>query len=308
MHFSIFITSALTVGALARPRPADDAAAAQVTPRADKGLSRPPAPAAVAPTPRPFVQSSPSRAPLGPPRPSPIQPSPNRVPPLAVQPSSSRAIASVASPLQQASLAPAVAPPPAITPPPIGRVQDTHISGPSQASLSAGPEYQRAILYHHNAARANHNASPLVWDNALVNNALYTARTCIFEHSIPPGVRNGQNLFITSGSNFNVTAGITEFWYKSEFPYMQPYFGNTPQLPDAVFHQVGHLTQMLWKTTTSVGCVSVDCTGRMVVPGGSPRLDKYTVCNYSPPGNVRGGYAAGVGPPIQSTSLGSWLD
>jgi hypothetical protein len=130
---------------------------------------------------------------------------------------------------------------------------------------------------------------------------------CNFAHYIPPGVSNGQNLFTVSGTAFNVTAGITESWYKSEFPPMLPYFGQA-NLPDDVFHQVGHLTQVVWQGTTSVGCVSIDCGSTMMVNGAVSTLNKFTVCNYAPPGNIVGQYDIGVLPPISTTNLGSWSD
>jgi hypothetical protein len=173
--------------------------------------------------------------------------------------------------------------------------------------LSSGIDYQNAILYHHNAARANHNAAPLVWDTTAEANARIAAEKCTFAHYIPPGVSEGQNLFTVSGTAFNVTAGITESWYKSEFPPMVPYFGQA-SIPDSVFHSVGHLTQVLWKGTTGVGCVSLDCGTNMIVNGQTSTLNKFTVCNYSPPGNIATLYADNVGYPIQSTNLGSWSD
>jgi uncharacterized protein YkwD len=183
-----------------------------------------------------------------------------------------------------------------------------HTPGPGQATLSVGTEYQNAILYHHNAARANHNAAPLVWNQTVADTAALAADTCNFAHYIPAGAGQGQNLFTVSGDYFNVTAGITESWYKGEFQAMLPYFGQA-NIPDDVFHNVGHLTQVLWKGTTSVGCVSIDCGANMIVGGqkGS-NLNKYTVCNYYPAGNVGGQYAIDVGTPISTTNLGSWLD
>jgi hypothetical protein len=183
----------------------------------------------------------------------------------------------------------------------------SHTSGKSQAYLSSGPEYQAAILYHHNAARANHNAAPLTWDNNCAATALQAANRCTFEHYIPTGVRQGQNLFTVSGDAFNVTAGITESWYKGELGPMRPYFGQA-NIPDEVFHDVGHLTQMVWKGTTSVGCVSIDCGSRMLVGGKPSTMNKFTVCNYAPAGNVGGGYAANVAYPNSLTALGSWSD
>jgi hypothetical protein len=185
-------------------------------------------------------------------------------------------------------------------------VGPSHISGPNQASLSSGPDYTAAVLYHHNAARANHGAGMMNWCSDCETAARTTAELCIFEHSIPAGVNQGQNLFTVSGDSFNVTAGITESWYKAELPFMNGYFGMA-NIPDDVFHKVGHFTQVVWIDSTSVGCVSQDCTGRMIVNGASSNLDKFTVCNYDPAGNVNDGYGLNVLPPI-SNNLGRWDD
>ncbi len=185
-----------------------------------------------------------------------------------------------------------------------------HTPGAGQAYLNvgSGADYRNSILYHHNAARANHNAAPLVWNDTVAATAKITADTCRFEHYLPNGSGQGQNLFTISGDYFNVTAGITESWYKGEFAPMIPYFGK-PDVPSDVFSEVGHLTQVLWKGTTSVGCYSLDCGSRMVVGGQSgSRLNKYTVCNYYPAGNYGGQFANNVGRPISTTALGSWIN
>jgi hypothetical protein len=104
-----------------------------------------------------------------------------------------------------------------------------------------------------------------------------------------------------------VTAGITESWYKGEFAAMSAHYGKA-SLTDDVFHKVGHLTQMLWKSTTGVGCVSLDCGDSMIVDNEPSTLNKFTVCNYSPQGNVGTLYGQNVGLPISSTNLGSWAD
>ncbi|KAJ8110141.1 hypothetical protein OPT61_g6940 [Boeremia exigua] len=197
----------------------------------------------------------------------------------------------------------------AVPPTPSGAPLDPgHTPGAGQASLSSGSAYQKSILYHHNIARANHDAAPLIWNDTVAATAKITADTCRFEHYLPPNAGQGQNLFTTSGNYFNVTAGITESWYKGEFEAMRPHFGK-PNLDSAVFHEVGHLTQVLWKGTTSVGCYSLDCGDRMVVGNQNPsRLNKYTVCNYYPPGNYGGQYAVNVGFPKSYTALGSWIN
>lgn len=184
----------------------------------------------------------------------------------------------------------------------------SRLSGPKQAYLSAGTEYQDAILFHHNAARANHDARPLLWDPVAESNARIAARSCTFNHYLPPGIQEGQNLFAVSGNAFNVTAGIIESWYKNELPYMRGFFG-AEDIPEDVFHRVGHLTQVLWKATNRIGCASINCGKNMKVDGNpSSSLNKYTVCNYIPAGNIAGRYADNVGTLVPRAKLGSWAD
>ncbi|RYN54833.1 hypothetical protein AA0118_g8944 [Alternaria tenuissima] len=182
-----------------------------------------------------------------------------------------------------------------------------HPSGTDQAYLSSGPDYQAAVLFHHNAARANHNADPLIWDPDCEANARIAASRCNFEHYIPKGAGQGQNLFVVSGDAFNATAGISESWYHGELDPMKPWFGKN-NLPHEVFEQVGHLTQLVWKETTKVGCVSLDCGTAMIVNGQGSTMNKYTVCNYAPAGNFGGKYAANVEPPAPSAKLVGWAD
>jgi uncharacterized protein YkwD len=186
------------------------------------------------------------------------------------------------------------------------QVADSHRSGPQQAQLSAGPDYQASVLYHHNVARANHNAMPLTWDAKCEANARIAAQRCTFEHYIPQGAGQGQNIWASYGS-FNVTGGITENWYNSELPLMMPYFGQA-DIPSQAFGSVAHLTQMAWKPTTGVGCASVDCRGKMKVYGQLSNIDKFTVCNYAPAGNVFGRFAQNVDPPRSTTNLARWTD
>ncbi|KAL6154321.1 hypothetical protein ACJQWK_01672 [Exserohilum turcicum] len=181
-----------------------------------------------------------------------------------------------------------------------------HISGIDQAYLATGPDYKAAILFHHNVIRANHHAAPLSWDSKCEENARIAANRCNFEHFIPKGAGQGQNLFTVSGRAFNVTAAITESWYHGELSPMMPWFGKA-SLPHDVFEKVGHLTQLVWKGTTKVGCVSLDCGTAMTVDGRPSTMNKYTVCNYAPAGNVVGKYAVNVVPP-QSTNAIGWAD
>jgi hypothetical protein len=43
--------------------------------------------------------------------------------------------------------------------------------------------------------------------------------------------------------------------------------------------ETGHFTQIIWKSTTKVGCAR--CGGK-----GSKWYETYVVCDYMPPGNI----------------------
>jgi uncharacterized protein YkwD len=177
-------------------------------------------------------------------------------------------------------------------------LSDKHPSGTEQAYLTDGADYRAAVIYHHNAIRANHGAAPLTWDSDCEANARIAASRCNFKHFIPRGAGEGQNLFTKTGPEFNVTGGITESWY----------YGELPAIPHDVFEKVGHLTQLVWKATTKVGCVSIDCGAAMTVNDVASTMNKYTVCNYAPQGNVGGEFSKNVVPPKASAKAISWMD
>lgn len=225
-------------------------------------------------------------------------PAPSSSAPVYVQPSTSSVVyvqPTSSAPLPSSS---SVAPPAST---PIFGVE--HKSGDDQAYLSSGVDYQDSVLWHHNRARANHGASNLEWSSDCEAAASTAAAYCDFVHHTVEG--QGQNLFTVSGDAYNATAGITESWYKNEADIYGAFGGN----PDmSTFEEWGHLTQVVWKGTTHVGCVTIDCGSKMTINGQSSELNLYTVCNYSPPGNYEGEYAANVAAPINSWQGYSWAD
>lgn len=66
--------------------------------------------------------------------------------------------------------------------------------------------------------------------------------------------------------------------------------------------ETGHFTQLVWQSTTSVGCGAVLCDNDAT--GGVHGW--YLVCEYYPPGNVIGEFRGNVDPPNTEGTLGLW--
>jgi pathogenesis-related protein 1 len=147
-------------------------------------------------------------------------------------------------------------------------------TAPSQITVAE----RTSILNQHNQARAATGAVPaipgLVWDATLANKAQGWANIigpskhseC---HSGSFSSGQGENI-----ADFGTVASGVQFWYneKSTYHYPTPVAAGAPYL---------HYTQMVWRTTTRIGC------------GKAPSAKYYPtnialVCRYSPGGNIWG--------------------
>ncbi|PTB64744.1 PR-1-like protein [Trichoderma citrinoviride] len=236
----------------------DPAASASATPTAG-GPSPPPAPA-----------SSPKPA-----------PSPQ---PVVAKPSPAPSPKPVTSPKPAPSSAPAPAPAPA----------------PSSAPAS-GNDYGSIMVNQHNVHRANHSSPALEWDDTLAGYAQKTAQGCVFAHDMTEGGGGyGQNL-ASWGSTGNIDdkqieaarRGVTDQWYNDEMENWT-FFGLANPPSGSNLDSWGHFTQLVWKSSTKVGCYTAKCPAGTVLSMQS----WYTVCNYSPPGNFGGRYAENVLKPL----------
>lgn len=160
-------------------------------------------------------------------------------------------------------------------------------SPPSQDGLSA---YAAPIMKQHNLHRANHSAPAAEWDDNLASIAATIASSCVYAHDTSAGGGGyGQN--IGAGSkDTEVDQMITNAMYNDEIGYY-PGYGGEPDMGN--FENWGHFSQIVWKSTTKIGCATQYCPGGLANVGGgvSPY---FTVCNYSPPGNFGGQYGANV--------------
>jgi uncharacterized protein YkwD len=171
----------------------------------------------------------------------------------------------------------------------------THVPPPSsQSTVSASPTTSPAspppqpppnnpgdvgtYLDAHNSFRAQHGAQPLLWSDQLAGAAQQWANKCVFNHSDGELGPFGENLAAGTGSSYDIRAAIKS--WTDESPQYNP---NKPIS--------SHFTQVVWKSSASLGCAVATCNG--IFP---PRFgpEKYFVCEYSPAGNVIGRFPENV--------------
>ena len=138
-----------------------------------------------------------------------------------------------------------------------------------------------AMLTGHNGERSRYGLPALTWDASLASAAEGYARemaaTGVYRHDPTPGRRRtmGENLFRGTKGAYSYSE-MVGYW-RAEVRYFRP--GLFPNVSTSGnWADVGHYTQMIWPSTTRVGCGVAS----------NSRHD-YLVCRYSPPGNKDGG-------------------
>ncbi len=139
--------------------------------------------------------------------------------------------------------------------------------------------FAERLLAAHNRERARIGMPALTWDPVLAIHAQRWAEDLAsrraFQHSTPisrPG--EGENLFKGTAGAWRLEEMIGGFIdEKRDFkPGIFPKVAKNGQ-----WERVGHYTQLIWGSTTRVGCA--------IASNGD---EDYLACRYSPPGNVVG--------------------
>ncbi|KAF2994806.1 hypothetical protein E8E13_001571 [Curvularia kusanoi] len=145
-------------------------------------------------------------------------------------------------------------------------------SSPTTASsqYTNSTTFANTVLSTTNLYRRQHNATQLSWNTSLAESALKWSEGCKFKHSGGP---SGENL--ASGYP-NVSAAVIA-WGEERRDY---------DFKDGEFSSsTGHFTQLVWRSTTTVGCARTQCDGgEKGGKGDAPGW--YLVCEYFPAGNV----------------------
>ncbi|MBC2899404.1 hypothetical protein CFC21_112312 [Triticum aestivum] len=126
----------------------------------------------------------------------------------------------------------------------------------------------------HNSLRALVEVGPVTWDTTVANYALNYANQrkadCNLVHS---GGTYGENIFWGSaGGTWTASSAVTMWTDEKQF---YDYATNTC----ATNKVCGHYTQVVWRSSTSIGCARVVCDSNRGV---------FIICNYSPRGNIAG--------------------
>ena len=142
-------------------------------------------------------------------------------------------------------------------------------------TIAQAQDFKDSVLSAHNALRAKHGVPPLSWSDSLAKEAQGWSDKCVFEHS---NMSHGENLAQGSTGGYSPAEYVND-WYSE----ISSYDFTTGDSTDG--NAVGHFTQVVWKSTTKVGCGFSTC-------GDNDLL----VCNYSPAGNFAGQYLENVPP------------
>jgi uncharacterized protein YkwD len=147
-----------------------------------------------------------------------------------------------------------------------------------------------SALRLHNEARQQFGVRPVTWSDVLAAEALghaqYMARTGYYGHDQTPGRRKkmGENLWRGTRGAFSYDVMVQVMVDESRLFRPGP-FPNNSVTGD--WHAVAHYTQIVWPTTTEIGCALA-----------SSATTDYFVCRYAPTGNKDGYYLANGRDPL----------
>lgn len=156
-------------------------------------------------------------------------------------------------------------------------------AAPYPITPTAGPtrpaNFPAEMLPAHNRERAAAGVAPLAWDPALARAAAAFASQLAAQGSLRHSPRQarpgqGENLWMGTRGAFSPQAMVANWasekrWFR---PGLFPGVSSTGNWAD-----VGHFSQMIWPTTTRLGCAIAS----------NARAD-FLVCRYGPAGNIDG--------------------
>ena len=179
------------------------------------------------------------------------------------------------APTQETTSTLEAAPTPTPAPAPAQETTSTSTSTSVPTSAPTDSSFQSQILNEHNVKRSLHGVSALSWDSTLEAYAqAYADKYDCSGTLTHSGGQYGENLAL----GYTIT-GSVDAWYNEGANYD---YGSTCSVLD-------HFTQVIWKSTTKVGCGQKQC---------GSYYGTYIICSYDPAGNYIGECSSEVLPPV----------
>ncbi|GAM86173.1 hypothetical protein ANO11243_041840 [Dothideomycetidae sp. 11243] len=184
----------------------------------------------------------------------------------------------------------------------------TKTSAKPTSSGGTASTYQQAVVDHHNYHRANHSSPAIAWDQGLADTAMSIAKTCVYAHKMDASsTPYGQNIAAGVGAS-DIGRTISDLFYNGEVSKFTGYGQAQPDMSG--FEGWGHFSQIVWAASTKVGCATWDCNTQGLANFQGPCTDGsaacnnfFTVCNFSPPGNVEGEYGSNIGNSLNDPTI-----
>ncbi|XP_051009362.1 peptidase inhibitor 16 [Acomys russatus] len=168
-------------------------------------------------------------------------------------------------------------------------------TGPTTA-LTEDQKQNMVKLHNSYRAQVSPPASDMLqlrWDDELAAFAKAYAQKCVWGHNKERG-RRGENLFAITDEGMDVPLAV-ENWHEEREHY------NLSTATCDPGQMCGHYTQVVWSKTERIGCGSHFCETLQGVEEANIHL---LVCNYEPPGNVKGRRPYQEGTPCSQCPLG----
>lgn len=179
-------------------------------------------------------------------------------------------------------------------PPVVASSSAINTSSSVSTTVTAGNDQESAkmsgMTQAHNQVRKSHHLPALQWSNKLAAHAqqwanyLATKNGCVMQHRPTSGAYQriyGENIFWASPRRWSdgrvevqpIDASDVVYSWADEEKYYH-YASNSCKANE----ECGHYTQLVWKSSTAVGCGMAIC----------PDKGQMWVCSYNPPGNYIG--------------------
>jgi len=130
----------------------------------------------------------------------------------------------------------------------------------------------------------------LAWSSTVAARAQAWADGCVYMHDTTAlhDLGYGENIAATAPPGArDATYIVVEGWAAEAPFYDYATNGCDAANPANAAHTCGHYTQLVWRSTTVVGCGFRTCTTGSPFGASFPTWD-YWVCDYAPPGNYVG--------------------